>query len=105
MTKTDNKLENLVNQAYKYGFSTSIETESLPPGLSEEVITLISKKKNEPTFMLEFRLRAYKKWKKMSCPDWAQLSKPNLDYQSIVYYSAPKMKKVFEKMEDVDPEL
>jgi Fe-S cluster assembly protein SufB len=105
MTKTDNKLENLVNQAYKYGFSTSIETESLPPGLSEEVIMLISKKKNEPTFMLEFRLRAYKKWKKMSCPDWAQLSKPNLDYQSIVYYSAPKMKKVFEKMEDVDPEL
>src|SRR6476469_6148108 len=105
MTKTDNKLENLVNQAYKYGFSTSIETESLPPGLSEEVITLISKKKNEPTFMLAFRLKAYQKWKKMTCPDWAQLSAPSLDYQSIVYYAAPKMKKVLNTLDEVDPEL
>jgi Fe-S cluster assembly protein SufB len=105
MTKSDNNIKNLVNQPYKYGFSTTIETETLPPGLNEDVIRQISEKKQEPSFMLEFRLRAYKKWMQMNCPDWAQLSKPNLNYQDIVYYSAPKMKKVLNDLNEVDPEL
>ena len=105
MTKSENNIKNLVNQPYKYGFSTKIETETLPPGLNEEIIKLISKKKNEPLFMLEFRLKAYKKWKQMSCPDWAQLSQPSLNYQDIVYYSAPKEKKVLGSLDEIDPEL
>ncbi len=105
MTKSENNINNLVNQPYKYGFSTTIETETLPPGLNEEVIKIISKKKNEPLFMLEFRLRAYKKWKQMNCPDWAQLNNPSLNYQNIVYYSAPKKKKVLDNLDQIDPEL
>lgn len=105
MTKSENNIKNLVNQPYKYGFSTTIETETIPPGLNEEVIKLISAKKKEPSFMLDFRLRALKKWSQMECPDWAQLSIPNVDYQNIVYYSAPKMKKVLDSLDEVDPEL
>lgn len=105
MTKTENNINYLVNKPYKYGFATIIETEAIPPGLNEEVIEIISKKKNEPLFMLEFRLRAYKKWKQISCPDWAQIKSPTLNYQEIVYYSAPKQKKVLESLDQVDPEL
>ena len=105
MTKPENNIKNLVNKPYKYGFSTKIETETLPPGLNEEIIKIISQKKNEPLFMLEFRLKAYKKWKQMSCPDWAQLNKPSLNYQDIVYYSAPKEKKVLGSLDEIDPEL
>lgn len=105
MTNLDNNIKNLVNQPYKYGFSTTIETETLPPGLTEEIITLISKKKEEPPFMLAFRLKAYKRWKQLKSPDWAQLSIPTLNYQNIVYYSAPKLKKVLDSLDQVDPEL
>ena len=105
MTNFDNNIKNLVNQPYKYGFSTTIETETLPPGLNEEIITIISKKKQEPNFMLDFRLKAYKRWKQLKSPDWAKLSIPTLDYQNIVYYSAPKMKKVLDSIDQVDPEL
>ncbi len=105
MTQSENNIKNLVNQPYKYGFSTVIETETLPPGLNEEVIHIISKKKKEPQFMLDFRLRAFKKWQQMDCPEWAQLSKPALNYQDIVYYSAPKTKKVLNSLDEVDPEL
>jgi Fe-S cluster assembly protein SufB len=105
MTKSDNNIKNLVNQPYKYGFSTTIETETIPAGLNEDVIKLISEKKNEPPFMLDFRLRAFKKWKQMNCPDWPHLSIPTLNYQNIVYYSAPKMKKVLDNLDQVDPEL
>ena len=105
MTKSENNIKNLVNQPYKYGFSTTIETESIPAGLNEDVIRLISRKKKEPDFMLDFRLRAFKKWNQMNCPNWSQLSIPNMDYQKIVYYSAPKKKKLLESLEDVDPEL
>jgi len=105
MTKSDNNIKNLVNQPYKYGFSTTIETETIPAGLNEDVIKLISEKKNEPPFMLDFRLRAFKKWKLMNCPDWPHLSIPTLNYQNIVYYSAPKMKKVLDNLDQVDPEL
>lgn len=105
MTNFDNNIKNLVNQPYKYGFSTTIETETLPPGLNEEIISIISKKKKEPSFMLDFRLKAYKRWKQLKFPEWAKLSIPSINYQNIVYYSAPKMKKVLDNMDQVDPEL
>src|SRR6476646_1890967 len=105
MTSSENNLKHLVNQPYKYGFTTTIESESLAPGLNEEVIRTISAKKNEPSFMLDFRLKAYKKCSKMKSPEWAHLSQPPIDYQKIVYYSAPKNKKVLNNMEEVDPEL
>jgi Fe-S cluster assembly protein SufB len=105
MTKSENNIKNLVNQPYKYGFSTTIETETIPPGLTEEVIHLISTKKNEPNFMLDFRLKAFKKWKQMDSPDWAQLKIPPVNYQDIVYYSAPKLKKSLNSLDEVDPEL
>jgi len=95
----------LVNQPYKYGFSTTVETDIIEKGLNENVIRLISQKKNEPTFLLKFRLKAYKKWKKMKCPEWAQLKFSEIDYQDIIYYSAPKSKKKLNSLDEVDPEL
>ena len=99
-------VKTLVNQPYKYGFVTDIETEQIPRGLSEDVIRLISAKKNEPEFMLEFRLKAYRQWLKMSEPDWPHVQYPPIDYQNIVYYSAPK-KKLEKKgsLDEVDPAL
>lgn len=105
MTKSENNIKNLINQPYKYGFSTQIETETIPAGVNEEVIKLISEKKQEPEFMLDFRLKAFKKWKQMKSPDWANLSIPEVNYQDIVYYSAPKVKKTLNSLEEVDPEL
>ena len=95
----------LVNQPYKYGFSTTIEKDIIEKGLNEKVISLISQKKNEPRFLLEFRLKAYKKWKQMLCPEWAQLKLSEIDYQDIIYYSAPKSKKQLSSLDDVDPKL
>lgn len=95
----------LVNQPYKYGFSTTIEKDIIEKGLNEATIQLISKKKNEPSFLLQFRLKAYKKWKDMKCPEWAQLKFPEIDYQDIIYYSAPKFKKKLNSLDEVDPEL
>ncbi len=95
----------LVNQPYKYGFSTTIEKDIIEKGLNEKVICLLSKKKNEPKFLLEFRLKAYKKWKEMKCPEWAQLKFSEIDYQDIIYYSAPKIKKKLNSLDEVDPEL
>ena len=77
---------------YKYGFVTPIESESIPKGLTEETVRLISAKKNEPAFLLEFRLKAFRKWQEMEEPDWANLNYPPIDYQDICYYSAPKKK-------------
>ena len=95
----------LVNQPYKYGFSTTVETDIIEKGLNENVIRLISHKKNEPTFLLKFCLKAYKKWKKMKCPEWAQLKFSEINYQDIIYYSAPKSKKKLNSLDEVDPEL
>ena len=95
----------LVNQPYKYGFSTTIEKDIIEKGLNENVIHLISQKKNEPKFLLDFRLKAYKKWKQMKCPEWAQLKFSEIDYQDIIYYSAPKLKKKLNSLDEVDPEL
>ena len=90
---------------YKYGFSTSIETESLPKGLSEETVRAISSKKNEPAFLLDFRLKAFKKWQEMEEPKWANVNYPPIDYQDICYYSAPKKKQSLNSLDEVDPEL
>jgi Fe-S cluster assembly protein SufB len=96
----------LVNQPYKYGFVTQIESETIPKGLNEDVIRTISAKKNEPEFMLEFRLKAYRQWLKMTEPEWAHVSYPKINYQDITYYSAPKQaKQKLESIDDVDPEL
>ena len=95
----------LVNQPYKYGFSTTIEKDIIEKGLNTEVVRLISTKKQEPEFLLNFRLKAYKKWKQMSCPEWAQLKFSEIDYQDVIYYSAPKLKKKLNSLDEVDPEL
>jgi Fe-S cluster assembly protein SufB len=99
-------IEELTNREYKYGFVTSIEEDRIPRGLNEEVIRLISAKKNEPEFMLEWRLKAYRHWLTMEEPTWANIHHPPINYQDIVYYSAPKKKKEGPKsLEEVDPEV
>jgi len=95
----------LVNEPYKYGFVTDIESDTIPRGLSEDVIRLISAKKHEPEFMLEFRLKAYRQWLKMAEPTWPNVSYPSINYQDIVYYSAPKKKEKLSSLEEVDPTL
>lgn len=90
---------------YKYGFATTIETESIPKGLTEETVRLISAKKNEPAFLLEFRLKAFRKWQEMSEPTWAHVKYPPIDYQDVCYYSAPKKKQQLSSLDEVDPEL
>ena len=101
----NNNITKLVNQPYKYGFSTKIEKDIIEKGLNENVIKLISKKKKESKFLLEFRLKAYKKWKQMNSPEWAQLKFSEINYQNIIYYSAPKFKKKLNSLDNVDPEL
>jgi Fe-S cluster assembly protein SufB len=99
-------VKTLVNQPYKYGFVTDIETEQIPRGLSEDVVRLISAKKNEPEFMLEFRLKAYRQWLKMSEPEWSHVNYPAIDYQNIVYYSAPKKKQEKKaSLDEIDPAI
>ena len=98
-------LQNLVNQPYKHGFVTDIESDVAPKGLSEDTIRLISAKKNEPEWLLEFRLKAYAQWLKMEEPEWANVKHPRIDFQSISYYSAPKARKKLASMDEVDPEL
>jgi Fe-S cluster assembly protein SufB len=98
-------VKSLVNQPYKYGFVTDIESDTLPPGLNEDVIRLISAKKNEPEFMLEFRLKAYRQWLKMEEPNWAEVGYGPIDYQKIVYYSAPKQQDKLKSLDEVDPTL
>ena len=90
---------------YKYGFSTNIEVDKAPKGLNEEVIKLISSKKNEPKWMLDWRLEAYKKWLKMEKPKWAKVNFPEINFQDIHYYAAPKQKKKLNSLDEVDPEL
>ena len=98
-------LQNLVNQPYKHGFVTEIESDVAPRGLSEDTIRLISAKKNEPAWLLEFRLKAYQQWLKMEEPTWPNVKYPKIDFQAISYYSAPKPKQKLSSMDEVDPEL
>ncbi|MGH7702393.1 MAG: Fe-S cluster assembly protein SufB [Gemmatimonadales bacterium] len=99
-------VESLVNREYKYGFVTDIESEVIPRGLDEDVVRLISAKKGEPPFMLDWRLRAYRRWLTMREPHhWANVTYPAIDYQDIIYYSAPKSVKPLASLDEVDPEL
>jgi Fe-S cluster assembly protein SufB len=101
-----NSIETLANQEYKWGFVTDIEADSVPAGLSEDIIRLISARKNEPEFMLEWRLKAYRQWLTMKEPTWANIHYPPIDYQEVIYYSAPKTNKDRPKsLDEVDPEL
>ena len=95
----------LVNKTYQYGFSTDIEKDIIEKGLNEKTVHLISKKKSEPDFLLKFRLKAYKKWKQMQFPEWAYLKFPQINYQDIIYYSAPRSQKKLKSLDEVDPEL
>jgi Fe-S cluster assembly protein SufB len=94
-----------LNEPYKYGFQTQVETESFPPGLNREIVKLISEKKQEPDFMLDFRLKAYQKWEKMKMPEWANISVKPINYNGISYYSIPKKKKELSSLDEVDPEI
>ena len=105
--KTQNKtIEEFTSQEYQYGFVTDIEQDTIPPGLDENVIRFISNKKNEPEWLLNWRLKAFKNWKRMDDPKWSKVDYPKIDYQSISYYSAPKDKSDGPKsLDEVDPEL
>jgi Fe-S cluster assembly protein SufB len=106
VSSSANTIETFANQEYKWGFVSDIESESIPRGLSEDVVRLISAKKNEPEWLLEWRLKAYRHWLSMKEPLWANVHFPAIDYQDMIYYAAPKSKKDAPKsLDDVDPEL
>src|SRR5512145_2704372 len=98
-------LQNLIDQPYRHGFVTEIESETAPKGLNEGTIALISHKKGEPEWLLEFRLKAFRHWQTMAEPTWPNVKYPKIDFQNIIYYSAPKPKKKLASMDEVDPEL
>lgn len=104
-SEQDKLLEEVTNREYQYGFHSDIEMDVLPKGLSEDVVAEISRRKGEPEFMLEYRLKAYRNWLKMKVPDWAHLKINEIDFQDIIYYAAPKKKPRLDSMDDVDPEL
>ncbi|MBO9638310.1 MAG: Fe-S cluster assembly protein SufB [Siphonobacter aquaeclarae] len=105
MAKEADILEEITSSEYKYGFETLIEADEAPAGLSEDIVRFISAKKNEPEWMLEWRLKAYRLWLEMTEPVWANVHYAKVDYQSIKYYSAPKQKKEVKSLDDIDPEL
>jgi Fe-S cluster assembly protein SufB len=100
-----NIIDEFTQSDYKYGFVTDIETEYAPKGLNEDTVRFISEKKNEPAFMLEYRLKAFRHWLGMKMPAWAHLEIPQIDFQDIYYYAAPKKKKELKSLDEVDPEL
>jgi len=101
----NNIIEEVTNSEYKYGFVTDIEMDTSLKGLTEDTVRFISAKKNEPEFLLEYRLKAFKKWQEMEQPQWAHLKIPVIDYQNIIYYAAPKKKKELTSLDEVDPTL
>ncbi len=105
MDGQDKILSELAGSEYKYGFTTDIETELIPKGLSEEIVRLISAKKKEPEWMLEFRLKAFRRWKTMTMPRWPHLDLPEIDFEDIIYYAAPKPKPKLKSLDEIDPEL
>src|SRR5919108_2161849 len=109
MKTATNTLEELARREYKYGFFTDIEADTVPPGLNEDIIRLISEKKSEPEFMLEWRLKAYRHWASLERadaePKWANIKYGPIDYQDIVYYSAPKKKPSLSSLDEVGPEI
>jgi len=105
VSEQDKILSEVTGSDYKFGFHTEIDTETIPKGLSEEVIRIISSKKEEPEWLTEFRLKAYRHWQTMKMPQWAHLKIPEINYQDIIYYAAPRRKAKYESLDEVDPEL
>jgi Fe-S cluster assembly protein SufB len=105
MTTATSTIEELANREYQHGFVSDIEADTLPPGLNEDVVRAISARKNEPSFLLEWRLKAYRHWLTMEEPRWANVHYPRVDFQGISYYSAPKPKKKLTSLDEVDPDL
>ena len=105
VAETVEQVRGVAEQKYKYGFVTDIETETAPKGLNEDIVRFISAKKNEPQWLLDWRLKAYRHWLTMPEPEWAKVDFPPLDYQDAYYYSAPKTKERPKSLDEVDPEL
>ena len=105
MSESLNTIEQFVASDYKYGFVTNIESDTVPPGLSEDTIRFISAKKNEPAWLTEWRLKAFRYWQTLTEPKWPNVTYTQTDYQAISYYSAPKQKKTLNSLDEVDPEL
>ena len=105
MGYTEEDLAKDLKSEYKYGFISNVESEKIPKGLNEDVVRLISLKKNEPEWMTEWRIKAFRQWQKMTEPTWAHIHYPKIDFQAIIYYSAPKPKKQLNSLDEVDPEL
>lgn len=103
--RNEDILEQITSSEYKYGFVTDIEADEAPKGLSEDTVRFISAKKNEPTWMLEYRLKAFRHWKTMQEPRWSNVAYPEINYQDIIYYSAPKQKIALNSLDEIDPEL
>jgi Fe-S cluster assembly protein SufB len=105
MVAGNDLLEEHINSDYKYGFTTNIEMDSAPKGLNEDIVRFISAKKQEPEWLLEYRLKAFRHWQKMEEPNWAHVSYPKINFQDIIYYAAPKPRKTLNSLDEVDPEL
>ena len=105
MTTTQQTIEELTDKEYRYGFVTDVEAETIPRGLSEDVVRLISRKKEEPEWLLAWRLKAYRLWREMTEPNWPNVTYPPIDYQNIIYYAAPKKKTELKSLDEVDPEI
>src|SRR5215510_2303737 len=105
MSKDNQLLEELTSKEYEHGWAVDLETDSAPKGLNEDIVRFISARKNEPEWMLEWRLKAYRHWTKMTEPKWPNVTYPEINYQDVIYYSAPKQKATPKNLEDVDPEL
>jgi Fe-S cluster assembly protein SufB len=103
MSTSTDVIQELANREYKYGFFTDIEQETVPRGLSEDVVRLISAKKQEPAWLLEWRLKAYRTWLTMTEPTWANIKYPPIDYNDMIYYAAPKKKAALASLDEVDP--
>jgi len=101
----ENIIEEVTKKDYEFGFVTDIETDFIPKGLNEDIVRMISKKKEEPEWLLEFRLKAFRHWLTLKQPTWAHLDIPPIDYQSIIYYAAPKKRQEKQSLDEVDPEL
>ena len=104
MSNNKKIIDTNLEKDYEYGFITDIESDTIPPGLNEDVIKTISEKKNEPKWLLDWRLKSYNHWIKKKDPNWAKIQYPDIDYQAISYFSAPKKKKL-SSLDEVDPEL
>ncbi len=105
MNNNDFDLDKKLGEDYKYGFETNLETEEFPKGLNEEIVKLISQKKNEPQWLLDYRLKAFRHWKTLTPPDWAKLNIPAIDFEDLYYYSKPKAVKKIDSLDELDPEL